>query len=314
MLARVAENIYWLGRYLERVDGTVRLLNAHTNLLLDSPYTSAVAGWAPLLAVTGAEELYEELYPAVTAACVSEFIISDKRNIGSLASSIQAVRYNLRACRDTMPSSLYATINRLCLTAKNSFTDNFNVNSRHLILGEIEQQMLAISGAISSTMNRDQSYQFMRIGIYLERADMTARILDVRSANLLPAKGAESLLPFQNRQWVSVLQSVSALQMYRRHSGAVAGSQVLSYLLQNSTSPRSYRYCIDQLQARLQTLGGGEEPLAELSKLCERLDSAQMAGLADDPNSLHAFVDELEIHLARVSDGISNSYYSPKEI
>jgi len=314
MLARVAENIYWLGRYLERVDGTVRLLNAHTNLLLDSPYTTASIGWTPLLAVTGMDELYFEHYPQVTAASVSKFIIADTRNSGSLVSSIQAVRYNLRACRDMMPTSLYTTINGLCLASKANLGDNFNVANKHMALSDIEQRMLAIFGAIDSTMNRDQSYQFLRVGLHIERADMTSRILDVRSANLLPTKDQQSLVPFDNRQWESVLQSVSALQMYRRQSGAVAGPEVLNYLLQNNTSPRCYRYCVDRLQAHLQAIGGGEKALSELAKLIERLESAQMTELANDPSSLHAFVDELEILLIGVSNGINESYYSPKEI
>lgn len=314
MLARVAENIYWLGRYLERVEGTVRLLNAHTNMLMDSPYTSAKNGWSPLLAVTGADELYDELYDHVTAANVSRFIIADKRNFGSLASSIQAVRYNLRACRDMVPTSLYETINKLCLSARSALSDDFDTANRHHFLNTVEQHMLSIRGAVDGTMNRDQSFQFMRIGTYIERADMTSRILDVRSANLLPSKDQQALVPFENRQWESVLRSVSSLQMYRRHCGPVAGADVLAYLLQSTTSPRSYRFCIDRLGELIHSIGGGDQALSELSKLSALLAAAEFQELGSDPQRLHDFVDTLEIHLASVSDSIVGSYFSPKEL
>jgi len=313
MLARVAEHIYWLGRYLERVDGTVRLLNTNTNLMMDSPYTTAMAGWSPLIAVTGSDKQFNELYPIVSAANVSQFIISDKRNSGSLLSSIHSVRYNLRACRDMMPNSLYNNINRLCLTAKNAFDEPFNITATQNLLSTIEEQLLTISGAISTTMNRGQGYQFMRIGMYLERADMTSRVLDVRSANLLPAKGEKSLAPFENRQWESVLRSVSALQNYRHNSGPVAGPTVLSYLLQNRDNPRSYCFCIQRLKEGLEALGGGDKALEAIDELRKNLDAANLDELADDPSLLHAFVDQLEILLAAVSDGISSSYYSPEE-
>lgn len=314
MLARVAENIYWLGRYLERIDGTVRLINAHTNVLLDSPYTDARSGWLPLIAVMGIDELYFEHYQQVTAVNVSKFIITDKHNPGSLVGSTQSVRYNLRACRDMVPTSLYATINKLCLRVKNIESEKFNIADKRHVLADIGQDLLSIKGALDSTMNRDQSYQFMRIGFYIERADMTSRILDVRSANLLPLKDLPALVPFENRQWESVLQSVSALQMYRRTCGPVVGPAVLAYLLQNTDSPRSYHYCIDQLHARITALGGGEKALDEIDKLHGLLKSADVNELANDPASLHGFVDELEIHLAGVSDGIASSYYSPKDI
>ncbi len=314
MLARVAENIYWLGRYLERVEGTVRLLNAHTNLLMDSPYTSAKNGWAPLIAVTGADELYDELYSNVTAANVSRFIIADTRNYGSLASSIQAVRYNLRACRDMVPTSLYETINKLCLSARSALNENFDTANRHHFLNTVEQHMLSIRGAVDGTMNRDQCYQFMRIGTYIERADMTSRILDVRSANLLPSKDNVALVPFENRQWESVLRSVSSLQMYRRHCGPVAGAEVLAYLLQSKESPRSYRFCIDRLEELIRSIGGGERAEAELHNLSTLLTSANLQELGSDPQRMHQFVDTLEIRLATVSDSIVDCYFSPKEI
>ena len=156
-------------------------------------------------------------------------------------------------------------------------------------------------------MSRDRAWLFKRIGCLVERADMTSRILDVRSGSLM-AGGPE----LAEREWISVLRSLIAFRMYRLHvNRPVRGAHVLAYLLNDPDLPRAYRYCLDRIGDCLGRLGSPDEPRAAMASLLARLDGADLEALARDRGALHEFIDGLQIGLSGVSGAIGTRFFPP---
>ena len=331
MLARVASNLYWLNRYLQRVENTARLIRVHANLLMDLPGADPAVSWLPLVSITGADEAFTKLATTSDETSISGFLISDINNPGSLASNLQAISANLRSSRDCMSTDLYELIKNLCSHSKYLTEQSQNSNNRQALLKKIEYQTLAIAGAMSSTISRDTGYLFLRAGGLLERADMTSRILDVRSANLLPIDANSELLPFENSQWVSVLRTLSAFQMYMKHvKKPVIGADVLSFLLQNPHFPNAIHYCLTELAQCVQRIGPGQQETvlktakgtvkengSHIPKLNELIDTnqhAEIALLAQNKQQLHEYIDQLQIALMHINGDIASRYFPPNDL
>ncbi|EIJ43485.1 hypothetical protein BegalDRAFT_2643 [Beggiatoa alba B18LD] len=310
MLSRVANTVYWSGRYIERVEDTARLVIVTSNLLLDLP-KSLTTGWQPLLTITGSESLFYEQYKEANERNVSKFLISDINNPSSILSSLSFARENMRTTRDIVPNDLWEHLNNLYLLVKTRVEKGLTKNNRFEVLKEVITGCQLLTGLTTGTMSRGAAYSFLRTGLYLERADMTTRILDVRAANLLPKQGDDanlSLTPFQNIQWVSVLKSLTAYQMYRQHIRlGVKGSDVLKFLLQDEQFPRAVRYCLRMVESYLTNLPKNDMPLRTLARLQRQVQSADVYTLAH--SGLHEFIDELQIGLAGVHDQISTTYF-----
>ncbi|MFO1424534.1 MAG: alpha-E domain-containing protein [Candidatus Competibacteraceae bacterium] len=324
MLSRVAQNIYWMTRYVERAEDTARLINVNTNLLLDLPRTTTF-GWLPLIFIVGAEKLFFEKDPHRLAdeTNVVKFLIGDRENSGSIISSLAAARENLRTTRDTVPQEAWEQINGLYIYARDHLP---NRRGRYEFLRRVIHGAQQIGGLLAGTMTRTAAYDFVRLGHYLERADMTTRILDVRSANLLshasqaqtqtlmppqisaPATQEEQD-PFESIQWMSVLKSLSAYQVYRQQVRVrVNGPDVLKFLLQDEYFPRAVAFCLRQLDICLRKLPRHEAALAALAALRQTLNAATVPELARE--GLHDFIDEVQIGLGELHDQIAAAYFA----
>ncbi len=320
MLSRVAQNIYWMSRYLERAEDTARLINVNTNLLLDLPRNTTF-GWLPLIFIVSAEEQFFEKDPQRLADenAVVDFLISDRDHSGSIISSLAAARENLRTTRDTVPQEAWEQINGLYIYARDHVP---NRRGRFEFLRRVIHGAQQINGLLAGTMSRTSAYDFVRLGRYLERADMTTRILDVRSANLLPRHGQSAAPsaepespavskeqdPFESIQWMSVLKSLSAYQMYRQQVRLrVGGPDVLKFLLQNELFPRSVACSLGQLQVSLAHLPRNAAPLTGVAALKQRLNQAAVPALAHE--GLHDFIDQLQIGFGELHGQIAATYF-----
>ncbi len=324
MLSRVAQNIYWMTRYVERAEDTARLINVNTNLLLDLPRHTTF-GWLPLIFIVGAEKLFFEKEPNRLAdeANVVRFLIGDSEHPGSIISSLAAARENLRTTRDTVPQDAWEQINGLYIYARDHVPSR---RGRYEFLRRVIHGAQQIGGLLAGTMSRTAAYDFVRLGHYLERADMITRILDVRSANLLPRAGQsqtqsqsqsqsqilalekEEQDPFESIQWMSVLKSLSAYQMYRQQVRVrVSGPDVLKFLLQDEYFPRAVAFCLRQLEICLRKLPRNEAALAALAALRHKLNAAAVPELARE--GLHQFIDEVQIGFGELHDQIAATYF-----
>lgn len=307
MLSRVAENIYWLARSIERAENTARIVAVNANLLLDLPRGIA-PGWRPLIDIIGVNPLFEEHYKDYGERQVVRFLLGDERHPGSILSALGSARENCRTIRDIVPRECWEQINGLYLFANETLQKGITKTGRHAYLRGVITGCQTIAGLLDGTMLHDQGYEFLRLGRFLERADMTTRIADVRSASLLPE--AEESRPFDNIQWVSVLKSLTAYQMYRRSAQIrVQRGPVLRFIFQNPRFPRAVRYCVEHARASLERLPRHEAALRVNGRLVRDLDGADLPALTQA--ELHAFVDDLQLGIGDLHNEIAATWFPP---
>ncbi len=298
MLARVAERLYWMGRQLERAENTARLVNATTQVLLDSP-PGIELGWDQVLRVMG---LHGE--DAASEAQAVQLLLLDENNPGSVVMSLRHARENARALREVLPREVWEELNDLYLRASRGMLEVLDRSRRYNALGEVVEGRLLLAGRLSETMSRDVAFQFLRLGELLERADMTSRIVDLSSAVASTAPGGLGM----ETTWISILRATSALQMYRRHEDVrIASARVVHFLFNDPRFPRALRFCLD----------GMEDILAELPRPADALRATRMAarllpGAAQrsaSESGLPALIDEVQQRLAVIHQAIDESYF-----
>ncbi|HEX9626168.1 MAG TPA: alpha-E domain-containing protein [Acidiferrobacterales bacterium] len=305
MLSRVANSVYWLARYIERAENTARLVSVNANLVLDTPKGMS-PGWEPLVIITGSEDLYRQSYKECDERSVVRFLIADTGNPSSILSALLMARENARIVRDVAQREVWEYVNDLYLYAKGNLNSGLSQRGRYDYLKRIIAGAQQITGMLAGTMSHDATYDFLRIGRNLERADMSIRIIDVRSASLLPHQA--ELTPFENIQWMSVLKSMSAYQMYRRHMQTrVRRPQVLKFLVANREFPRAFYHCLCEVEESLQHLPRSEPALAIIEQTKGAVQNADFDALEQE--ALHRFIDGLELAMIDLAAQIDATYF-----
>ncbi|WP_372759755.1 alpha-E domain-containing protein [Litorivivens sp.] len=305
MLARVAETLYWMARYLERAENMARLINVNGNLILDLPKKTTV-GWEPLIDITGTRAVYDEHYDNFEERTAMKYLIGDPSSPVSIASSLNGARENARTIRDVIPREAWEQINALSHYAKDQLGPALSKRGRYAYLNQIILRSQTIVGLLSGTVNRDQGYVFLRLGRNIERSDMTSRIIDVRSANLLSEEFLESR-SFENIQWMSVLKSLTAYQMYRQTMHVrVRREDVVNFLFKSDIFPRSILFCVDQLARCMEKLPEPKKPMARVNQVKMLLQDTDISVF--NQKELHSFIDLLQIRLDEVH-GVLNAQY-----
>jgi len=246
MLSRVANNIYWMSRYLERAENTARLINVNTHLLLDLP-SRVKLGWEPIIDMLSFREQFYAKYEVADEKNVITFMLTDLDNPGSILSALSAARENARTVKEILPTEAWEQINEIYLFVTENKAQAFSRRTRYDYLKKIIKANQSIVGLLAGTMTHDDAYSFMRIGRNVERADMSTRIIDVRTASLLPDVNEDSQA-FSNIQWMGVLKSMSAYQMYRREVRVrINREDVLEFLFLDARFPRSLLHSLEQI-------------------------------------------------------------------
>ena len=308
MLSRLAQNLFWAGRYLERAESGARLINATTLLLLDLPRQTEF-DWRALVEIVGAEALFARHYPDATEESVMRFLSSDRDHPGSIASSLAHARENLRHTRDRIPREVWEEVNGLHLYMADEGQHIERRLARSRVMDRVVRSGRMVAGLLESGMSRDAAYDMLQLGMAIERADMTTRILDVRASDLL-ADDVADLPPYQTVQWISVLKSLSAFQMYRRHVRTrVTGAGVVRFLLTDTAFPRSLRYCLAHAGQRLARLPEPEPCTRQLDSALAVLEQAEISALTG--HRLSEFLDRMQIELNRLNDAIGARYFRP---
>src|SRR5579863_5649273 len=299
MLARTVENVYWLARYLERAENTARLISVNTHLMLDLPAGFA-PGWLPLVDMTGNRTLFDATYPRADEPDVVQFLIADRANPGSIVSSLEMARENARTLRDVLPAEAWEELNRFFMRFSEQLPAGLSPRTRFDFIKHSVLMSQTLTGMLEGTMSRNDAYTFMMLGRNLERAEMSSRILDVRSAQLLCVDAAE-LRPFDTIQWMSVLRSLSGYEMYRLGSRArVSRTDVLEFVLRDEQFPRACLFCLRQMQLCLHHLPRNAAVRNGLVTACQFLTGAKFAEL--DQEALHEFIDNMQVHFTVVHD------------
>ena len=305
MLSRVAENIYWLARYLERAENTARLISVNANLLLDLQRGYAL-GWLPLIDITGSRAEFDAQKRRSDEREIVQFLLADAHNPGSISASLNAARENARTLRDILPTEAWEILNEFFQEFTVGLPSGLNRRTRHDFLKRIVVVSQTLAGVLEGTMSRTDAYTFMLLGRNIERADMTSRIVDVRSAQILPT--TSDLVPFQTIQWISVLRSLSGQHMYRQTRRArVSRVESLDFSLRDAQFPRSCLFCLRQIELSLRTLPRSSGVLDTLAGAHRFLAQASIAEL--DQGGLHQLIDQLQLYLIGVHASIAQAYF-----
>ncbi|MGH1470743.1 MAG: alpha-E domain-containing protein [Cellvibrionaceae bacterium] len=318
MLSRVAERVYWLGRYIERMESAARLINVNSNLLLDLP-KGVHLGWGSLINIMGCNKEFDEKGLKEEELSVVRFLIADLSNPASIFTSLKLARENARTTREIIPTEAWELINDLYFHVKDNVGRSASRSQRQIFLRHIVQNCQQFVGMLAGTMSHTNAYDFIRLGRNLERADMTTRIVDVGTVNLISnykvkQSQGDTLEPFINILWMSVLQSMSAYQMYRQHVlDRVNGDDVVMFMLQDEDFPRSVLSCLSALVSCLNKLPEGDEVLkavAAAQRHVKMIDVEKV--LAED--RLHEFIDTIQLDIASINNEVAKKWFLPVEI
>ena len=306
LLSRVAEHVYWAGRYLERAEGTARLVKTHTELFVDLPRSVGV-GWSPLLAVTGSREAFDDGYDEVTEDDVVLFLLAEPANHGSVAASIEQARENLRVTRGLLPRRMWEVVNETRQWVQVSAVAGASRGSRMLWTEEVIRRCHTVVGTAASTMSRDLTYAFLEVGRLVERADMTSRVLDVQ-AGILMKTGRDMPQPYLDLTWMAMLRSLGGEQMYRRQMGSVISAPAtIQFLLRDPAFPRSIEHCLTWVSRMLVDLPNSGPAMMACGNAHTLLLSVWPSEL--DLDGIHRFVDDLQLALGRLHGELTRSYF-----
>jgi uncharacterized alpha-E superfamily protein len=315
LLSRVAERVYWQSRYLERAENTARLLSVFSTLMMDLPPKTKL-GWHSLIEISGSTESFYEKYKVAQERSVMRYLWADNNGY-SVSSMLVMARENARTTREIMPTEAFEHINTLYHFAKDNSLIGEKPGARHALLEEIIVSCQQLTGLLSGTLSRDDTYTFIALGRSLERADMTTRIVDVGSGNLLPGLTSEdssqhSLEPYENILWMNILRSQSAYQMYRQHVQEIVNAKdVVEFLIKNPDFPRSVFHNLEDIKAMLKTLPRHGKASTQVNKALRAVRSADIAALLE--KGLLEHIDLMQIEIGQIHDKIAQTWFLPQK-
>lgn len=250
LLGRTANGIYWMSRYIERTENMARLLDAGLRMALTRT-TNAADEWTSVVVSAGAEAAFRQKHKEFNATTISDFLLRDTENPSSVISSIEAGRLNARMVRTALTRETWEAINDGWMVLKKLLARKFDERDLPRVLDTIKRETALIRGCFYGTMLRNEIFDFAQVGTYVERADNTARILDVKYYVLLPSiSWVGSTL--DNSQWESILRSVSAHRSYRWvYEADYRPTNIADYLIINGRMPRSLAFCYRMIDEHL---------------------------------------------------------------
>ena len=316
MLSRVANSLYWMSRYLERAENIARIVDVNLQLLLDfrDLDDEALAGhWVPIVQSTGDEQAFFNLHPKATGQTVTRFLVFQTENTNSIVSSVAQARENARMVRDQITLELWEELNRLYLFVRSKSAQEMWKSSPFEFLQEVKACSLHLQGLTDATVVHNEGWQFMQVGKYLERADKTTRILDLRHETL-PEKGLPSQVSqTEALEWSAILRSCSAWDAYKGLHGAEVNPRLVAdFLLLSEDFPRSVEFCVSTLDVALRAISGVAAGRFnnQAEKLCGRLLAELHFSAIEDifEIGLHQYLDVVQQKLNSIGDALFNAY------
>ncbi len=291
MLGKTAAGLFWMFRYLERGENGARLLEAGFRIALTRSATAA-AEWKSILSTAGSLADYERRHDSYDSARVINFLLRDSNNPASVISNMKAARDNARLVRTALTREVWEATNEAWITLQSFLAKQVKERDLPDVLSAIRQQMAVVRGAMAGTMLRNDGYNFARLGMFLERADNTARILDVKYYLLLPSF-AQIGSSLDDVHWETILRSVSARRAYRWLFGTdISPKNVAEFLILHRQMPRSLAFCSQKIMnnlAHLEQDYGVENPSCQMAKsYYEKLNSSNIDSIFEQ--GLHEFV------------------------
>jgi uncharacterized alpha-E superfamily protein len=315
MLSRTANNLYWMSRHIERAENAARVLDVTYRMSL-LPYRTPDQSWAdpwalPLVITGSATSYYERYSGALTSERVLRFMALDPANPSSIYSCIQAARENARTVRGAITSEMYEDINGLWLEMRNRTNESLFTHGISEFFEWVKMRSHQFRGVTVGTMLRDEAYQFIRLGTFMERADNTARILDVKYHTLLPSvSDVGGAVDYY--QWGALLRSVSAFDSYRKvYRDVITPMKVAELLILRDDVPRSLHACTKEIYDILRGLcdASSREP----ERLAGELNAQLRFGRTEHiiTLGLHEYLMGVLDRLSALGDEINKHFLVP---
>ena len=312
MLSRTADHLFWMSRYIERAENLARLLDVTWQMSLVPQSLDAInQSWAAIIALNSLEESFAAKYSTVNGENVLKFMVSDSDNFASIHSCLRLARENAHAVRGTLTTEMWETLNCTWLEAREkSFDQLFNAG-----IGEyfewVKMRSSLTRGTTLGTLLQDDAYQFIRLGTLLERADNTARILDVKYHVLRP-NGDEGATDFY--EWGALLRSVSAFEVYRKvYRDVITPERVAELLIFNRDMPRSLHFCLNSVAKILDLIANSNS--GETQRQGGMLNAQLRYGRIEDilEHGLHEWLTDFMDRIYLLGNGISKDFLVPMD-
>jgi uncharacterized alpha-E superfamily protein len=309
MLSRIAEALFWMGRYMERAEDTARILDVSYHVLLEGGREAGRLRWEPLIVITGERDRFFALHEDATPAAVFDFLAFRPDNPSSIAECVARARENARTIRDRLSRELWEDVNGLYLAVSRFPREEPLTAGPHRFCDLVKFGSHRFQGVASATLPRDDGWFFLKAGRVLERIEMTARIVDVQYHMLLEGQGEPD-----PHQWMAVLRSVAAYEFYRRrYHSRIEPECVAELLLLDAHHPRAIRFNVAALQRALSALSGtGPDTYAnEAERLTGRLNDRLKYDRIGDifARGLHPFLEEVQTACRSIGAEITRSYF-----
>lgn len=315
MLSRVADNLYWMSRYIERAENIARLIDVNVQLLMDFQTlddAQVKEHWLPLVRSAGSEDLFLKLYDQADSETVTEFLTFSQENPSSVLSCVAAARENARMIRDQLATEMWEVLNGLYLQLQGGSARQVWASGSYEFYKELRNGSHLFQGVTDAVFPRGPGYHFIQIGRYLERADKTSRILDLKYHILLP-KVSDVGGAVDAAQWAAILRSFSALEAYHRvYVTDVVPWKVADLLLLSGSFPRSVRFCVNRVGDALAGVGGkdggtrGREAEGLCAAMSEQLGRRSVTEIVQ--GGLHEYLKALQRDLAGINRSVFESY------
>ncbi|MES2536593.1 MAG: alpha-E domain-containing protein [Pseudomonadota bacterium] len=317
MLSRTADHLFWMARYTERAENTARMLDVNVQTaLLPQSAAAAAKDWRAMLGISELETAFDEKYGTLTPKDVLDFMVRDRGNPSSIASCLTGARENARAVRGTLTTEVWETLNITWLDMQSMLKDGILERDPSTFFEWVKYRSHLSRGVTSGTMLKDEAFYFVRLGTFLERADNTARILDVKfhgakhSAHGDQRLGQEPQIDFY--YWAAILRSVSAFEVYRKvYRNVITPARVAELLILRADMPRSLLACMEEVVANLEQVRN--DASADTQRLAGKLHAELQFGRIDDilAEGLHDYLTEFFERIFELGNRVSRDFLVP---
>lgn len=310
MLSRTADHLFWMSRYMERAENLARLLDVTWQMsLVPQPIKTANQSWNAILALNSLEEAFAAKYKEVNAENVLRFMVMDPDNYASIFSCLRLCRENAHAVRGTVTSEMWETLNSTWLEVREQNFERISATGVGEFFEWVKMRSHLSRGVTVGTLLQDEAYHFIRLGTLLERADNTARILDVKY-HVLDHNGDEGATDYY--QWGALLRSVSAFEVYRKaYRDVITPERVAELLILRNNMPRSLHFCMNGVVKNLELVANSHsaETLRQAGLLHAKLHYARVEDILEQ--GLHAWLTDFMDSIYALGDGISKDFLVP---
>jgi uncharacterized alpha-E superfamily protein len=309
MLSRTADHLYWMSRYIERAENTARLLDiAYQTSLQPQSADESEQTWRSLISISELNTLFAGKYSVINGRHVMEFMVADESNLSSIFNCLRAARENARAVRGSLTTEVWETMNQTWLEFRRLLREGALQRDPSQFFEWVKYRSHLSRGVTVGTMLQDEAFHFIRIGSFLERADNTARLLDVKFYRQEQTQGEhDAARDFY--YWSAVLRSVSGFEIYRKvYSNVIQPDKVAELLILRPDMPRSLSHCLTRMLANLKRVANPQS--GETLRRVGRLEAKLAFGSIDEilAEGLHPFLDGFLAEVADLGDRISKDF------